>query len=190
MSTGRDDDALSWGGDDDPTLDVGRTATPAPADSAEPTERADEPTPRADERGAAGGTDAPPALPDGFTAVGRGSAEVGRIEADGTVTEAAAAPPLSNAMLVTLGILGGIFLLFTIGWIIGGLRLQGTAQFLVSPVGYSVAFWLAVAAPAVWLLTVFLLTRTSKAWVRLVWLIGGLALLVPWPFILVGAIGR
>lgn len=188
MSTGRDDDALSWGGDDDPTLDVGRTATPAPTGSAEPTERADE-------RGAAGGTDAPPALPDGFTAVGRGSAEVGRIEVgrievDGAVTEAPADPQLSNAMLVTLGILGGIFLLFTIGWIIGGLRLQGTAQFLVSPLGYSVAFWLAVAAPAVWLLTVFLLTRASKAWVRLVWLIGGLALLVPWPFILVGAIGR
>ncbi|WP_336633198.1 MULTISPECIES: DNA polymerase III subunit gamma/tau [unclassified Microbacterium] len=184
MSTGRDDDALSWGGDDDPTLDVGRTS---PAEPAPATPRASE----ADARDAGAGTsEAAPALPDGFTAVGKGSAEVGRIDADGTVTMPADAPQTSNAMLVTLGVLAGVFLLFTIGWVVGGLRLQGTAQFLVEPVGYTVALWLAVAAPAVWFVTVLLLTRTSKAWVRLVWLIGGLALLVPWPFILVGAIGR
>ncbi|MGB4779317.1 DNA polymerase III subunit gamma/tau [Microbacterium sp.] len=165
------DDALSWGGDDDPTLDVGSRPAPEP-----------EPAP--------GREAAPPALPLGFTAVGRGSDEVGRIEADGTVTLPGEPAPLSNAVLVSLGILGGAYALFTVGGIIGGLRLQGTAQFLVSPVGYRFAFWLAVVAPALWFLTAYVLTRGAKAWVRLVWLIGGLALLIPWPFMFVGAVGQ
>lgn len=167
MSTGRDDDALSWDGDDDPTLDVGTRPAPDPEPAAEPL-----------------------ALPDGYTAVGRGSDEVGRIDADGTVTMPGEPAPLGNVMLVSLGILGGIYALFTIGWIIGGLRLEGTAQFLVSPVGYRFAFWLAVIAPALWFATVYLLTRLSKPWLRLVWLIGGLALLVPWPFVMIGAVGQ
>lgn len=158
MSTGRDDDALSWEGDDDPTLDVGAPATA-------------------------------PALPEGFTAVGRGSADVGRIDEDGTVIPAGEPAPLGNALLVTLGVIGGVYALYVIGWIIGGLRLQGTANFLVSPVGYGGALWLAVAAPALWFATAYLLTRGSAPWVRIAWLVAGLALLVPWPFILVGAVG-
>lgn len=175
MSTPRDDNALSWDGDDDPTLDVGHRpgADPAPDVASE-----------------SGVTSPALALPDGYSAVGKGSEEVGHIDADGAVTMPVERAQLSNAMLVTFGILAGAYLLFTIGWIIGGLRLQGTAQFLVSPVGYAVAFWLAVAAPAVWFLTVFVLTRLTRAWIRVLFLCGGLALLVPWPFILVGAVGR
>ena len=189
MSTPREEDALSWGGDDDPTLDVGHrpgadTVIEIPADD--------------DAATTAAPAGEPVALPDGYTAVGKGSDTVGhRAAADdasasaSTVTTAPDEPAqMSNAMLVTLGILAGAYLLFTVGWIIGGLRLQGTAVFLVSPLGYTFAFWLAVAAPAVWFLTVFLLTRASKAWIRVLLLIGGLALLVPWPFILVGAVGQ
>lgn len=158
MSNARDDEALSWAGDDDPTLDGG---TPASA----------------------------PALPDGFTPLGRGSDDVGHIESDGTITPAGERGPLSNAVLVTLGVLGGVYALYVIGWIIGGLRLQDTANFLVSPVGYTAAFWLAIAAPLLWFITAFVLTRSAKAWVRIAALVAGLALLIPWPFILVGAVG-
>lgn len=154
-SSGRDEDALSWGGDDDPTLDVGAAA---------------------------------PALPDGFTAVGRGSDRVGHLDADGTRTPDEPAR-LGNAVLVALGVIGGVYALYVIGWVIGGIRLQGTASFLVSPVGYSAALWLAAAAPVVWFAAVYALTRVTKSWVRLAWLVAGLALLVPWPFILVGTIG-
>ena len=56
---------------------------------------------------------------------------------------------------------------------------MGTAQFLVSPIGYQVALWLAVAAPALWFVTAYVLTRASKSWVRIVWLIAGLVVLVP-----------
>ena len=100
------------------------------------------------------------------------------------------AAPIGNALLITVGVVGGIFLLYTIGWIVGGLRLEGTAQFLVSPLAYQFGFWLAVAAPAVWFATVFLLTRGAAAWVRIVWLLAGVALLMPWPFIMTGAVGQ
>ncbi|MFT3799417.1 DNA polymerase III subunit gamma/tau [Microbacterium sp.] len=156
-----DSDALSWDGDDDPTLHAG--ARPAPE---------------------------PVALPQGFTAVGKGADEVGRIEVDGTVTMPGEPAPVSNTMLVVFGVVAGAYALFTIGGIIGGLRLEGIAQFLVSPIGYRFAFWLAVAAPALWFGTVFLLTRASKAWLRVVWLVAGLALLVPWPFMMIGAAGQ
>ena len=52
------------------------------------------------------------------------------------------------------------------------------------------SFWLAVLAPALWFGTVFLLTRRSAGWVRVVWLVAGAILLVPWPFITVGAVGQ
>jgi len=102
------------------------------------------------------------------------------------------APPasLSNVALVTIGIIAGIYLLYTIGWIVGGSRLAGTAQFLVSPVGYQFALWLAIAAPALWFGTAYALTRGTKTWIRVLWLAAGLALLVPWPFIMVGAVGQ
>ena len=73
--------------------------------------------------------------------------------------------------------------------IVGGLRLQGTAQFLVSPVGYQAALWLAIAAPLLWFVAAYVLSRTARTWVRLVWLVAGLVLLVPWPFVMVGAVG-
>ena len=164
MTSGTEDDALSWG-DDDPTLHPGSA-------SREP---------------AAG---EPVALPAGFTALGKGSTGVGRIERDGTVVLPGEPAPLSNTMLITVGVLAGAYLLFTIGWIVGGLRLQGTAQFLVSPVGYTLALWLAVAAPALWFGTVLLLTRATASWVRVAWLVGGLLLLIPWPFVMVGAVGQ
>lgn len=160
----RDDDALSWGGDDDPTLEVG--------------------APRR-------GIDAParPALPDGFTAVGKGSDEV--VEAGDLAADAGEPAQIGNVALVALGVLGGVYLLYTIGWIIGGLRLQVIAPaLLVSPVAYVPAFWLAVLAPAVWFGATLLLTRGRAAWLRFVWLAAGAVLLVPWPFIMIGAIGQ
>lgn len=170
MTRGSDDDALAWDGDDDPTLDVGAKVTAPPPETAPPTET--------------------PALPDGYTAVGKGSDEVGRVHADGSVSMPVERQPMGNATLITLGILGGVYLLYAIGWIIGGLRLQGRAAYLVTDVMYQGSFWLAVLAPLLWFGTVFLLTLRSRAWVRIVWLIAGVALLLPWPFVMIGAVGR
>jgi len=187
----RDDDALSWQGDEDPTLDVGT-----------PPRAAEEIAPHSEGGSGAGARSEAPVLPDGYTAVGRGSGDVVRpgdagaqddaAQEDAGADEAAGeTSQIGNVALVALGILGGVYLLYTIGWIIGGLRLQVIAPaLLVSPVAYVPAFWLAVLAPAIWFLATLLLTRRSATWLRFAWLAAGAVLLVPWPFIMIGAIGQ
>ncbi|KAA9086952.1 DNA polymerase III subunit gamma/tau [Microbacterium radiodurans] len=169
MSTPRDDDALSWAGDDDPTLVAGSDdAAPAGArvDSAV--------TGRADleaGRGAAGSN--------------RDHIESGAPPRE--AGEAAASTGLSSAALISLGVLGGIYLLYTIGWLIGGLRVHGLSGLLGVASSVSVpVLVLAVAAPALWFTAAFVLTRSSRAWVRFAWLIAGAVLLVPWPFATLG----
>jgi hypothetical protein len=180
----RDDDALSWSGDDDPTLDAGLRA-------AQPAEELAHPT-----------------LPAGYTAVGRGSNAVAD-ESAGSTSEVAEGAggrtgairrseeptsggraPMGNAALVTLGVIGGVYALFAIGWLIGGLRLQGWRPFLVTDAMFQGSLWLAVLTPVLWFVTVFLLTRASRAWVRFAWLGAGVVLLVPWPFVMIGAMGQ
>ncbi len=176
VSGNRDDDApggaFSWEGDDDPTL-----ARPGRAG-----DRRDR-------------------LPAGFTAVGKGSEDVGSGEAldpaPDDVREAANTSagvpgerrPAADAALVAVGIFAGIYALYTAGWIVGGMRLQAIAQFLVSPLASVPAVWLAVLAPALWFTGALWFTRGRPLWHRFVWLVAGAAVLVPWPFVLVGAVG-
>lgn len=203
MTTPRDDDALRWEGDDDPTLQVRRSAGSDATDS----------SPTAGDSVAAGSSDSPDAatgpgatdtattdsvptdsdplaLPDGYTAVGKGADEVGRIREDGTVVMPGDRAAMGNATLVTLGILGGIYVLYTIGWIVAGERLRVVARLLVAEWAYQPAFWCALFAPLLWFATTYVATRDSATWVRMSWLVAGVLLLVPWPFVMVGAVGR
>lgn len=154
------DDALTWEGDDD--------------------RPAQKPIPESEKN---------PALPRGWNAVGKRSETVGLIEDDGTVGAPAERAPLSTPMLLLVGIVGGVYLLYTVGWIIGGLTLQSSAMFLIPGVMYQVALWAAVLAPALWFAAAWMLTRRSSSWVRVVALLGGALLLVPWPFVMTGAVG-
>lgn len=131
------------------------------------------------------------ALPQGWNAVGKGTDDVGTIEDDGTIMPAQADEPagLSTPMLLLVGIVGGVYLLYTIGWIVGGLRLQPLASFLVADVMFLPWFFLAVAAPALWFLASWVLTQGRAAWIRAAVLLAGVVLLVPWPFVTVGVIG-
>lgn len=154
MTSSRDDDALGWAGDDDPTLVSGSTSTPEPADA-----------PAAD-------------LPEGWAVTG---------SPGGYVDAPEGKAPLSSPALVGLGILGGVYLLYTIGWFIGVTRIDNPfadplaanplAQFM-----FSLGTWLAVAAPLVWFASSYWLTRGTPR-LRWTWLILGVVLLVPLPFI-------
>ena len=132
-----------------------------------------------------------PALPHGWNAVGKGSDEVGTVEEDGSVTSVGDTerPGLSTAMLLILGIVGGVYLLYTIGWIVAGLRLRPLASFLVDDTMFLPWFVLAIAAPALWFLASWVLTKGRATWIRIAVLIAGVVLLVPWPFVTVGVIG-
>ncbi|MDD7962654.1 DNA polymerase III subunit gamma/tau [Microbacterium thalli] len=160
--TTRDDDALSWAGDDDPTL---VSAPPA-----------DEPAaPRRSNADVSAITTTPAAA-----SVPSGNAS----EPDDTDGDRAAG--MSSAALVSLGVLGGIYLLYTIGWIVGGLRMNGVVGFLVAPPSFVPAAIVAVLAPAIWFGVAFLLTRERPSWQRFAWLAAGVVLLVPWPFVMIG----
>ncbi|GAB2512987.1 hypothetical protein [Paramicrobacterium agarici] len=145
MSPERDDDPLSWAGDDDPTLQTSRSdaagETRSPKQARSP-RRSD---------------DAAPAQP-------RQSGSV---------------------MLVVMGVLGGIYLLYTIGW---ALNIGRDTYSVVSPIDqimYTVGLWLAAAAPPLWFAASLWFTR-GHVKSRTVWLVIGAVMLIPWPFVIGG----
>jgi len=132
MTAARDEDALSWGEEDDPTHVDALVDEPADEEPAEP------------------------------------SAQTG------------------SALLVVYGVFAGVFLLYAVGWILSlgpiGLPVDGVLpQFM-----YRLGEGLAVASPILWFFGVLLLTRRSRAVVRVLWFLVGIVVVAPWPFILGG----
>lgn len=172
MTSPRDDDALSWTGDDDPTL----THDAVPPQPEEP-KAPEEPEPEVP------GEPEEPELPEGWSApAGRRGQDVPASDPD-PVTAGVAAPHTSSAALLGTGVLAGVYLLYTIGWFIGVARVDNP---IADPLGgfmFSLGTWLAVAAPAIWFGACFwLLPARPRA--RFLWLIGGAIALAPLPMIL------
>ena len=119
-----------------------------------------------------------------------GAAEAESTEADSAHEEPTSHEPdatrqAGSAELVILGVLGGVYLLYSIGWLIWAIT---PAPQLADPVAqfmYGLGRWLAVAAPALWFGTVLWLAAEHRR-ARLLWLIAGAVLLVPIPFLLRG----
>lgn len=175
MSTPRDDDALSWDGDDDPTLDVGEKHVPTrPAGG----ESRVEPEPLQPEAsGPAPVTRHPePVAPE----------PVPSDATDDDGPDAAHAAPLGNVGLVGIGMVAATFLLFAIGWLLAGLRLNGLGLPIPSVTVIALTIGAALA-PVVWFVAVLALTRSWRTWQRFLLLIVGIVLLVPWPFLSLGA---
>jgi hypothetical protein len=100
------------------------------------------------------------------------------------VGDAAAAAPASSILLVTYGILAGAYALYAIGWLASILRSTLTLDNLLSEIMYQLGEFLAIVAAPLWFASVFFLTRGRRPIVRLLWLLAGLVLLVPMPFVL------
>ncbi|MCS5734966.1 hypothetical protein [Herbiconiux daphne] len=169
MSDSRDDDALGWAGDDDPTLSpVGvpeRDAAPAAAPGPSP---ASAPTPARRT-----------VLDEAEDAEDR-AAEKELAEAE------AASKQLSSAALIGLGVLGGIYLLYTIGWIVSFGRYVTPAEMSFGVFSDLIARTLAIAAPPFWFVATLLITQRRDVRYRFLWLVIGVLVLVPWPFLLGG----
>jgi len=110
------------------------------------------------------------------------------VEADDSEAEVTEAPapdaPVSSILLVTYGIIAGVFVLYAIGWFT---TVRSSAYIAPSALGTVMSILgevLAVAAAPLWFGAVFVLTRDSKPIARLLWLLLGLVLLVPVPFVL------
>ena len=131
MSTEPDDDALSWGGESDPTHVESTVADEARQEA-----------------------------PD------------------------VAEPGTSSALLVTYGVFGGIFLLYVVGWIIAIQSIPAGSPGALAAVMDRVAEFLAFLSPVLWFFGVLMLTPKSRARTRILWLVLGVLVLAPWPFIL------
>ncbi|WP_309068417.1 hypothetical protein [Microbacterium sp.] len=157
-----DDDALSWDGDED-------LRSPAPKEKSR-------------------------SLPRGRRAVGRGSDGVPTARADDTeAPEPEAEPePMGNAALIGVGVLAGIYTLYAVGWALGSFRLRDvqTAGGGVADVMFQAAMLLGMLSPVIWFFVTMHVTRRGPRWKRFVGLAIGIVLLVPWPFVMMGAIGR
>lgn len=157
-----DEDALRWAGDE-PVAPVRRKAPAAPVPEAAPGPA--DPVPDASDR--------------------PGDPEPGPSEPD--PEPETAAPPLSSVMLVVLGVLGGVYLILTIGWIV---LVVGAGEVNLSHldgVMFRVAQLLAIAAPAVWFGSALLLNRGRRPLVTVGHLLLGLVVTLPWPLLITGA---
>jgi hypothetical protein len=95
-----------------------------------------------------------------------------------------AAPRTSSLLLVVYGVLAGVYLLYTLGWITSVVRTTLPLDDLLSGIMYQFGQFLAIASPALWLAASVLLTRDRKPVVRLLWVVLGLVVVAPWPFLL------
>lgn len=92
-----------------------------------------------------------------------------------------------GVLLVTYGVLGGIYLIYTFGWLLSLQRFIGIRNVSADPlteIMFQFGAFLALASPALWFAAIFFLTRGQKPLGRLAWLLLGLLAVLPWPFIL------
>ena len=101
--------------------------------------------------------------------------------------EAGIAPGVSSPMLVVYGVFGGIYLLYTVGWLIIALRGSQTTGVALNDIMLHVSMLLAVAAAPAWFIAALALTATRRSWLRIVMLVLGMLVLIPWGFVSGGA---
>lgn len=96
-------------------------------------------------------------------------------------------PSMPAPVLVTYGILAGVYLIYTIGWVITVQRYNAVNPGAVDVLGaimFQLGEFLAIVSPALWFAAALLLTRHRKPVVRLLVLLAGLVAVLPWPFVL------
>lgn len=118
--------------------------------------------------------------------------EPARTAADGAAEAPSGAPQLSNGALVLLGVIGGIYLLYTWVWFswanyyaqVNSAVAEGSG--VIGAVLQQIVFWAAPLAPALWFLAAYAFNRSASTWRLALWLVLGGVVLVPLPALIVG----
>lgn len=128
---------------------------------------------------------APQIVPDGGL-VDPLSDEIGE---SGELSDASSASTvqLSNGALVLLGVVGGLYLLYTWVWFswanyysqMNSAVAEGSGA--IGAVLQQTVFWAAPVAPALWFIAAYLLCRASRTWNLALWLLIGAVVLLPLP---------
>jgi hypothetical protein len=92
--------------------------------------------------------------------------------------------PVPAVLLVTYGVLAGIYLIYAVGWAVAMQRNTIVQPDALSEFMFTLGEALAIASPALWFAAVVVLTRGGKPLGRLLALLAGLAVVIPWPFVL------
>ena len=98
------------------------------------------------------------------------------------------APPGSGA-LVGMGVFGGVYLLYTVAWLISGSTLSVSGGTGTATVFLEFLRVLAIMAPALWYAATVWLAHSARSRTRFLWLVIGAVVLIPWPFILTRSFG-
>lgn len=160
MTPDADEDAFRWDGDED-------------ADAPGSRGRQSRNAKGASTHGATAGGDRPPGLRSGST------------EPAGDTADAEGEQAMSSVLLVVLGVLGGIYLLYTVGWAVTAVRHAGAVAQGGMQIAGEVERWMATVASPLWFFAVLYLSRGHRT-ARVIWLIAGALILAPWPFIMGG----
>ena len=94
------------------------------------------------------------------------------------------APSLGPVALLAFGVLAGIYLLYSVAWLITVLRNPTQIADPFSNLMFVSGLWLAVLFPASWFGATLWLGRERKPWLRILFLALGAVVLIPWPYIL------
>jgi hypothetical protein len=104
------------------------------------------------------------------------------VNPDGSDDESEDRPTMSSIVLVCLGILGGIYVLYTVGWFVSWQRLIYADPDALELAAFHVQQVLAILAAPLWFGATIFFTRKRRPAVRLLWLVIGALALVPWSF--------
>ena len=89
-----------------------------------------------------------------------------------------------SALLVAYGVFAGAYVLFIAGWLVSVTNTDVPVVDILPTVMYRLGQVLAVVSPLLWFGGVLVLTRRVRS--RVLWLLLGLVVVAPWPFILGG----
>ena len=76
-----------------------------------------------------------------------------------------------------------MYLIHTLGWLVSIQRSMTSLPNLFDVIMFQFGEFLAIASPAIWFAAIFLLTGRRPI-IRLLLLVLGIVVLVPWPFVL------
>ena len=99
--------------------------------------------------------------------------------------DAAPATPTNLARTAATVGFAVLYLAIVVGWILSVQITGSTATDLFSQVAWQFGEFVAIIAGALWYLAVLTLTPDARAAVRVGWFVLGVALLLPWPILLV-----
>ncbi|MFJ3385761.1 MULTISPECIES: hypothetical protein [unclassified Curtobacterium] len=96
--------------------------------------------------------------------------------------------PLGSGALVGMGVFGGVYLLYTVAWLVSAslLTVTGTG---VAGIASEIMRVLAIMAPAFWFAATLWLGQGTRNRTKFIWLLVGAIVLIPWPFILTRSFG-